>query len=295
MSYYSKLIYFLISLKKFLNKKGLACPSCGSKDAETVDKKYIITTLKRCKSCMILYRTPSTSASENKIFYQEKYSQGFTTDCPNDEKLNELISTNFKNTVKDYSKYIKILNILNNKINVQPPSLFDYGCSWGYGSYQLKKKFNVDSYEISSARAKYAREKLNINVVEEFKLNSLSDTKKFNIFFMSHVLEHTPSPLGTLNFGLKLVKKNGFLISFTPNGSMESKKNNPNWSKEWGMVHPYFIDEKFYQKFFSDNFFYIGSADHEYNLKNIENFVNSDQSYVDDLSKNELMIIVKKN
>ena len=105
---YSKLNYFLISLKKFLTKRGLGCPSCNSGDAETVDKKYIVTSLKRCKLCMLLYRTPGTTIDENKIFYQEKYSHGFTTDCPNDEKLNELISNNFKNTVKDYSKYIEI-------------------------------------------------------------------------------------------------------------------------------------------------------------------------------------------
>ena len=109
---------------------------------------------------------------------------------------------------------------------------------------------------------------------------------------MSHVLEHVPNPSETLKFGLKLLKKNGFLVSFTPNGSMENKKTNPNWSKAWGMVHPYFIDEKFYQNFFKENIFYIGSS--EYNLKNIKNFVNSNQSYIDNLSGNELMIIVKK-
>ena len=289
---YSKFNYLLVSLRNFLTNKWSQCPSCNSRDNETVDKKYIITTLKRCKTCMLLYRTPGTTSDENKSFYQEEYSEGFTTDCPNDEKLNELISNNFKNTEKDYSRIIEILNILNLKINTNLPRLFDYGCSWGYGSYQLKEKFNVDSYEISSPRAKYAREKLNINVIHESKLNSLSNNKKFDIFFMSHVLEHVPNPSETLKFGLKLLKKNGFLVSFTPNGSMENKKTNPNWSKAWGMVHPYFIDEKFYQNFFKENIFYIGSS--EYNLKNIKNFVNSNQSYIDNLSGNELMIIVKK-
>lgn len=294
MSNYPKLNYFLISLKKFLTKRGLRCPSCNSKDNETVDKKYIITNLKRCKTCMLLYRTPGTNIEENKSFYQEEYSQGFTTDCPNDEKLNELISNNFKNTEKDYSKYIKVLDILNLKINGSSPTLFDYGCSWGYGSYQLKEKFNVDSYEISSPRAKYARDKLKINVLEESELNSLSSNKKYDIFFMSHVLEHVPNPSETLNFGLKLLKTNGFLISFTPNGSMEHKKTNSNWSKLWGMVHPNFIDEIFYQKFFSENIFYIGSSEYEYNSKNIKNFIHSNQNYIDNLSGSELMIIVKK-
>ena len=292
MSNYSKLNYFLITLKKFLTKRGLRCPSCNSRDNETVDKKYIILTLKRCKKCMLLYRVPGTTIDENKSFYQEKYSQGFTTDCPNDEKLKELISNNFKNTEKDYSRYIEILNILNLKINVSLPNLFDYGCSWGYGSYQLKEKFNVDSYEISSPRAKYAREKLNINIIDETELNSISNNRKFDIFFMSHVLEHLPNPSETLNFGLKLLKKNGFLVSFTPNGSLEHKKTNPNWSKLWSMVHPNFIDEKFYQKFFKENIYYIGSS--EYNLKSIKNFINNNQNYVDNLSGNELMIIVKK-
>jgi 2-polyprenyl-3-methyl-5-hydroxy-6-metoxy-1,4-benzoquinol methylase len=298
MSDYSKLNYFLISLKNFLQKKGLECPSCNSKDNETVDKKYIITSLKRCKTCMLLYRTPRTNIEENKKFYNKKYAEGFTTDCPNDEKLNELISNNFKNTEKDYSKYIEILDILNLKINRSSPTLFDYGCSWGYGSYQLKEKFNVDSYEISYLRAKYARDKLKINVLEESELNSLSRNKKYDIFFMSHVLEHVPNPPETLNFGLKLLKMNGFLISFTPNGSMEHKKTNSNWSKLWGMVHGNLIDEIFYQKFFSENIFYIGSCDYhlkgEYNFKNIKNFINSNQNYIDNLSGNELMIIVKK-
>jgi len=73
---------------------------------------------------------------------------------------------------------------------------------------------------------------------------------------------------------------------------MEHIKTNSNWSKLWGMVHPNFIDEKFYQKFFKENIFYIGSS--EYNLKNIKNFINNNQDYVDNLSGNELMIVVKK-
>ena len=72
---------------------------------------------------------------------------------------------------------------------------------------------------------------------------------------------------------------------------MKHKKTNSNWSKLWGMEHPNFIDEKFYQKFFSENIFYIGSS--EYNLQNIKNFINSDQNYIDNLSGSELMIIVK--
>lgn len=295
MSFYNnlKFKYLLTCLKKFLTKKSLNCPSCKSNKNLIVDKKYFITSLKRCENCMLLYRSPNTTIEENKHFYQEEYTQGFTTDCPNNDELNELISNNFKNTEKDYSKIIEILNILNLKFNTNFSSLFDYGCSWGYGSYQLKKIFNVKSYEISVPRAKYARDKLGVNIINESELDSLkNDDKKFDFFFMSHVLEHVPNPSEILDLGLKLVRKGGYIVSFTPNGSMEHKKKNSNWSKLWGMVHLNFIDEKFYEKFFNNNIYYIGSS--KYNLKNIQNFTKNNQNYIDDLSGDELMIIVKK-
>ena len=288
-----KFKYLLICLKKFLTKKGLDCPSCNSNENFIIDKKYFITSLKRCENCMLLYRTPTTTIEENKDFYQEEYTQGFTTDCPNDDKLNELISNNFRNTEKDYSKIIEILNILDLKSNTNVSSLFDYGCSWGYGSYQLKKIFNVKSYEISAPRAKYARDKLGVNIINESELDSLKNNdNKLDFFFMSHVLEHVPNPSETLDLGLKLLKKGGYIVSFTPNGSMKNKKINSKWSQLWGMVHPNFIDEKFYEKFFKNNIYYIGSS--KYNLKNIQNFTKNNQNYIDDLSGSELMIIVKK-
>lgn len=288
-----KFKYLLTCLKKFLTKKGLDCPSCKSNKNLIVDRKYFTTSLKRCENCMLLYRTPTTTIEENKHFYQEEYTQGFTTDCPNDDKLNELISNNFRNTEKDYSKIIEILNILDLKSNTNVSSLFDYGCSWGYGSYQLKKIFNVKSYEISVPRAKYASDKLNVNIINESELDSLKNNdKKLDFFLMSHVLEHVPNPSETLDLGLKLLKKGGYMVSFTPNGSMENRKINLKWSKLWGMVHPNFIDEKFYEKFFRNNIYYIGSS--KYNFKNIQNFTKNNQNYIDDLSGGELMIIVKK-
>ena len=149
--------------------------------------------------------------------------------------------------------------------------LFIFGLI-GYGSYQLKKIFNVKSYEISVPRAKYARDKLGVNIINESELDSLkNNNRRFDFFFMSHVLEHVPNPSETLDLGLKLVRKGGYIVSFTPNGSMEHKKKNSNWSKLWGMVHPNFIDEKFYEKFFNNNIYYIGSS--KYNLKNIFSFI----------------------
>jgi len=288
----SKINYFFTCLKKNILKQGLKCPSCNSTKSSIVDKKYLVTSLRRCKDCLLLYRTPGSTSEENKYFYQEEYREGFTTDYPDSEKLKEMISSNFQNTARDYSEIIEILNILNIRFKKDRSTLFDYGCSWGYGSYQLNKIFDVKSYEISFPRANYARHKLGVDVIDDIELKSLiNEDKKFDFFHMSHVLEHVPNPSETLKLGLRLLKKGGYLVSFTPNGSMENRKHNLNWSKAWNMVHPTFIDEKFYKNFFKNKIYYIGSS--KYNLKNIENFINNDQCYIDDLSGNELMIIAK--
>ena len=60
-----------------------------------------------------------------------------TSDLPSDEKLNELLKTNFETTDRSYRKYLDILDNLYDKKNL---NLFDFGCSWGYGSYQIKKR-----------------------------------------------------------------------------------------------------------------------------------------------------------
>ena len=111
----SKLSYFKTSLLKFLFKIGENCPSCNSNESFTLETKFLITSLKRCKNCFLLYRTPTTSVGENKDFYQEEYQQGFTTDCPNDDELKKLIESNFDNHEKNYSNYLNVLNVLNNK------------------------------------------------------------------------------------------------------------------------------------------------------------------------------------
>lgn len=287
----NKLTYFKSSLFKFLFNKDLNCPSCNSYESFTLETKFLVTSLKRCKKCFLLYRSPTTSLDENKDFYQEKYQQGFTTDYPSDDELEKLIKSNFKDHEKNYTNYLNILDVLNNKKDIKP-RLFDYGCSWGYGSFQLKKLFDVVSYEISTPRANYARKKLDINVLQTSELKKIENKNdKFDFFFMSHVLEHLPKPSDCLNFGLNILKKHGYLLSFTPNGSLEHKKYNDNWSKLWGMVHPNLIDEKFYQKFFADKKYYIGS--NPFNLDNIKDFVVNNKNFIDDLSGSELMIIIK--
>jgi asparagine synthetase B (glutamine-hydrolysing) len=85
--FYNKLNYFITSLIKFVLLWGNNCPSCNSDNSIIVERKYLITSLKKCHNCQLMFRVPNTTVKENKIFYQDDYSQEFGTDCPNNEQL----------------------------------------------------------------------------------------------------------------------------------------------------------------------------------------------------------------
>jgi len=286
MDWSNKLNYLKISTLKFLINQGFNCPNCGNSKNKIIKRKYFVTTLRECQKCFLLFRAPTTTTEENKKFYQEKYSIGYATDCPNEEELKKLIDTNFNNTERSYKKYIEILKLMHQDKN---PKLLDFGCSWGYGSYQLSKSgFDIESYEISESRSRYAKEMLNVKIIDN--LNSIED-EYFDIFFSSHVLEHLPNLNYILNLALRIIKKNGLFIAFTPNGSFFHKNKNSHWNKLWGMVHPNFLNEKFYKNYFKDYKHYISSQ--PYSIDSIKNFINGDQNFCDNLEGEELLIIVK--
>ena len=283
---YNKLNYLKISLFKKFYKKGFNCPNCGQTDAITISRKYLITSLVRCINCKLMYRTPTTTNEENNQFYQEDYNAGYTTDCPDDQKLNELIKANFINFERSYEKYFNILKTISNKTNLK---LLDFGCSWGYGSFQLKELgYDVHSYEISLPRRKYAKDKLNLNIIDNIEnLNN----NEFDIFFSAHVLEHLPNLNTTLDKAFKVMKKDGFFVGITPNGSKMHKNKNKNWNKLWGMVHPNFLDEEFYKVFFKDYKYYISSS--PFNTDTVSAFIKNEINYCENLDGEELLIIVK--
>lgn len=190
-----------------------------------------------------MFRTPTTTPQENEQFYQSDYSQGFTSEVPNETQLKQLIETKFEYSEKCYAENIAILRALGAKTG---DKILDFGCSWGYGSWQLRDAgFDVSSFEISKPRCKYAREKLGVKAFDEL---AAFEKDSFDFFFSSHVLEHVPSVNGTIEFARSVLKPGGVFISFTPNGSPERQEKEPAiWSKQWGMVHPNFLDSVYFE------------------------------------------------
>jgi 2-polyprenyl-3-methyl-5-hydroxy-6-metoxy-1,4-benzoquinol methylase len=163
--------------------------------------------------------------------------------------LESLLQSRFIGSEKDYSTYITVLKALGVAYGQR---VLDFGCSWGYGSWQLAAAgFQVTAYEISRPRCKYAREKLGVDAHE--KLETLRESN-FDVFFSAHVLEHVPSIRDVVEFALTKLRPGGLFIAFTPNGSEAFRQRQPKaWQKLWGMVHPNFPDSLFYRALFPNS------------------------------------------
>lgn len=282
MSISEKIDYFLRCAAKRVNQQPIQCPNCGSDESILCQRKYLISELRRCISCRLLFRYPTDSKNENYEFYQADYSQGFTTDCPTDLELKQLLDIGFNNEERNYSPYIEILK----KLHVpEDTALIDFGCSWGYGTWQLAQAgYNVQGFDISRPRAFYARDKLGLRVTD----NDAELSPGADIFFSSHVLEHVPSIHEVVSLAKRLVNPGGLFVSFTPNGSEEFRMSNPSaFHRLWGRVHPTVVDDAFYKHLFAESAFLLDSNPYDYTA--IEQWDRRNPLVID-LSGSELMV-----
>jgi 2-polyprenyl-3-methyl-5-hydroxy-6-metoxy-1,4-benzoquinol methylase len=148
------------------------------------------------------------------------------------------------------------------RLGLQPGAkVFDYGCSWGYGSYQFAKAgFEVTAFELAPTRRRYANQKLGVRTVDSMDVATTELAGNFDCFFSAHVLEHVPSPAQSFDYAMRLLKMNGLFVSFTPNGSHNYRLKSPAWSNLWGEVHPNFIDEVFLNRAFRRSPRSVGSS-----------------------------------
>jgi 2-polyprenyl-3-methyl-5-hydroxy-6-metoxy-1,4-benzoquinol methylase len=236
----TKARYLFSSAWKAVRRHGRSCPSCGCRKSRSVDRKFGVTSLRRCEQCRLLFRSPTTTEAENARFYQNAYRQGGTTDMPSDEQLQQLLAKGFRETSEDASSYLGVLKALGIRSGAR---VLDFGCSWGYGSWQLKRAgYDVQGFEISQSRCDYARRKLGIDAVD--RLEQISGT--FDCVFSAHVIEHVPSVREFIEFAQKRLRPGGLFVAFTPNGSNESRSVRPLvWHQLWGLVHPQLCDVEY--------------------------------------------------
>ena len=253
-----KLAYLVRSGVGQLAHERRSCPNCGG-NGITIARKYGVTALKRCEACALLFRTPTDPPSLGERFYNEDYVQGQTTSLPSPDDLERMKANDFAELENDYAGFGRKLTALGATPGAR---VFDFGCSWGYGSYLLRKAgFEVKSFEISRPRRSFGKRHLGIDLTEDFDAFVAENPATFDVFFSSHVLEHVPAPGRVIEQGLALLKPGGLLVSVFPNGSQAYRKANPeSWRKLWGEVHPNFIDDVFLARCLGGMPYLLGSS-----------------------------------
>lgn len=284
----SKSSYLLHCLSAQFAARRRSCPNCGGTSSRIVDRKFLITQLRRCGTCQLLFRTPTDRPESNQAYYENEYVQGFTTNLPSDAALSEMKRSNFANTDKCFSYYISVLL----QLSLKPGSrLFDYGCSWGYGSYQFAQAgFDVSAFEVAPTRRRFAHEKLGVRTFDDMERVAVDLAGQVDCFFSAHVLEHVPAPSKSFRYAMRLLKPGGLFISFTPNGSEAHRAASPDWSKAWGEVHPQFIDDMFLDQSFGLSPRAVGSSP----VGNISLPVECRLNRVDKLTGGELVFAARK-
>ena len=284
----SRISYLAGSALRYLSSK--VCPSCGSSNVTIIDTKYFVTRLFKCNNCLLLFRHPKDSSEFNFKFYQKKYSQkGLTTDLPSAEELESLKVNNFKG--KSAALYTDIFLELFREVELKKIKVIDYGCSWGYQSFQfLNSGFDCSSFEISRPRAEYGNSKLGLSIrTDESELPFAND-----IFFSCHVIEHVPSPGKMIEFGFNHLKSDGYFVAESPNGSDAFRKSNPDlFHLLWGQVHPNMLTADFYAKFFARLPHFISTSPFENVIAEIRTWDRRNNKILD-LSGSELLVVAKK-
>lgn len=209
------------------------CPFCGeSTKLATIARKKLVLDILQCSSCLLIFRWPMETPEEFQAFYQQEYTEGAITDLPTAEDLRGMCDSGFPGPL-DHSGKIELLRAL-----IPSARVLDYGCSWGYGLFQLRRQgFEGIGFEVSAPRALFARSWLGDEILERpAEIESLAK-QSFDVIFSNHVVEHLPQLHDVFATFARLLRPAGLLFAVLPNFNGREARNGRflNWI---GEAHP---------------------------------------------------------
>ncbi len=238
--------YLAASLKKLLTLQPKTCPACWSGTTSHIRTKFLVTSLRLCKNCHLMFRYPKDVHLDN---YQWSYHERHVTELPDEEELAYLLETNFSHSNKDFTPYLTVLHTLQCKPGIK---VLDFGCSWGYGTYQLRQAgYDALGYEISEPRTHFGREKLGLTFLSDRTEAAVRLYQSFDVILAINVLEHLPSLNGVFEWLEALMKPGALLVAFCPNGNLERAQMGANIHRLWGHNYPLLLDAAFLEKRFT--------------------------------------------
>lgn len=181
----------------------------------------------RCKNCGLIYINPRPEEAEIVRFYPDTYSWRETL------KADSFFTQIIRRLEKVY-RY-QLLNYEVNKVviytTLKNGKVLDIGCGTGDRLKVFRRKgFDVYGVEVSQS-ARYARECLNLNVMEGNLFQAHYPDNFFDLVTVHNVIEHVHDPKGLLEETRRILKKNSFLVIQVPNtGSLQFKILKKRWA-----------------------------------------------------------------
>ena len=189
-----------------------ACPNCGSSSTERIFHRKTTRDwyLARCNACKQHYTDPHPTLDDIVSFYGDGYHE-------------ELLTVEHTRTAFG-PKFESYIDWIQPHLRAGGRTL-DIGCSTGLFPYLLKERgFAAEGLELNSTTAKFAREQFGIPVTSQPFETAEYTPSSFTLVSMTDVLEHSLSPIVTLERVHDILESGGHaLITFPDLWSAESR------------------------------------------------------------------------
>jgi len=266
------------------------CPFCGSTHTVLTARKNLILQLRTCKSCGLRYRWPKETESFSEKYYQDSYKEvSFTTDLPDAATLSQFKADNFRGSPKDFQEQIAVFQ------QVLPTGrVLDFGCSWGYGVFQLRNAgYDAFGFEISRPRADLGRREFGIEILDKLEDMDTMPSQSLDGIFASHVLEHLLSLKEVFANFARILRPGGVLCIMVPNGGgKEARELGVNWPTLINEKHTLALDGKFFEKNLSPYGFQVTALSEPYDPAHIRTAIENNEPISSD--GQELMVIARR-
>ncbi len=184
------------------------CPICNVDDSLKVFEKQGFDFVK-CKKCGLLHVNPQLKPDICESFYKKSLMATHWIKLQTTPKEEEWNAN---------AKYLPALNALK-ELKPDGGRLLDIGCSVGQFMHLSKNyRWEPVGIELNEEAACYARDHYHLRVHIEY-LEKLDFPKNsFDLITLWGVLEHLTDPNGILRACRELLKEDGLLLLFVPNG-----------------------------------------------------------------------------
>lgn len=184
------------------------CPVCNVDDSVWVFSKAGFDFVK-CKHCGLLHVNPQLTANtQDSIYKQSKTAEHW-------------IKVQKKNKEQSWNAERKYMPALDELARIYPQrgKLLDVGCSIGqFLTLARDAGWDVQGVELNADAAAIARCDYDLSVLEKKIEDAGFDDGEFDVVTLWGVFEHLTDPNGMLKSIHRILKKDGLVLFFVPNG-----------------------------------------------------------------------------